>query len=199
MCTQFLVPIAYSPVPLDCSGTGLSLAGPRQVSRAGRRRSRILPDRSRRQAIAILISRTLIRTWAPISSGLRRIMPQVASANCVWARPRVCTGGRTPSHRFTAAAGWRAWWPRRYARPAARRRPHEVLEASCRTAGPETPQRCGQQLRLDRGVQMLVARHLLDRGRLILPPIHMPAVSRLACALAAVQCLMASWSARVGV
>ncbi len=34
-------------------------------------------------AIASLIRRTLMRTWAPIFSSLRRMVPQVASANCV--------------------------------------------------------------------------------------------------------------------
>jgi hypothetical protein len=38
--------------------------------------------------MASLMRRTLMRTSAPIFSSLRRIVPQVASANCVCARPR---------------------------------------------------------------------------------------------------------------
>ena len=38
-------------------------------------------------AIATLIRRTLIRTWAPILNSARRSVPAAASANWVWRRP----------------------------------------------------------------------------------------------------------------
>jgi hypothetical protein len=37
--------------------------------------------------MAILIRRTLTRTSAPNFSSFKRMVPQVASANCVWANP----------------------------------------------------------------------------------------------------------------
>ena len=39
------------------------------------------------EAMATVMRRTLIRTRAPIFSSLRRMLPQVASANWVWAKP----------------------------------------------------------------------------------------------------------------
>ena len=66
------------------------VSAPRRSAANGHERIR---SGAGREAMAILMRRTLTRTRAPIFNSLSRIVPQVAAANWVWRRAI-----RGPSH-----------------------------------------------------------------------------------------------------